>query len=110
MYFDKLLELQDLEYKEFHSKLMPTIDPDKIIGVRTPKLRKLAVSIKDRDEIAVFMKGLPHRYYEENNLHGFFIEKIKDYDRCIAELNRFLPYVDKSQGFQETFTGVTSSD
>lgn len=94
MYFDRLLELQDVEYKEFHSKLMPTIDPDKIIGVRTPQLRKLAASLKNETEINVFMEALPHCYYEENNLHGFFIERIKEYDRCIAELNRFLPYVD----------------
>lgn len=94
MYFDRLLELQDVEYKEFHSKLMPTIDPDKIIGVRTPQLRKLAGSLKNETEIKGFMEALPHCYYEENNLHGFFIERIKEYDRCIAELNRFLPYVD----------------
>lgn len=91
---DRLLGLQDVEYKEFHSKLMPTIDPDKIIGVRTPQLRKLAGSLKNETEIKGFMEALPHYYYEENNLHGFFIEKIKDYDRCIEALNRFLPYVD----------------
>lgn len=91
---EKLKELQDLEYKAFHSKLMPTIHPDTIIGVRTPELRKLAKGIKDEKEIADFFGELPHQYYEENNLHGFLIEGIKDYEKCIGELNRFLPYVD----------------
>lgn len=89
-----LIEMQDLKYKEFHSKLMPTIDPDTIIGVRTPLLRKYAKEFSKTTEAQSFLKILPHKYYEENNLHGFIIESIKDYDRVIEELNRFLPYVD----------------
>lgn len=88
---NELFKLQDLEYKKFHSKLMPTINPDTIIGVRTPDLRKFAKGLKDYDD---FLKDLPHQYYEENNLHGFLISQIKEYDRCIEELNKFLPYVD----------------
>lgn len=88
---NELFKLQDLEYKKFHSKLMPTINPDTIIGVRTPDLRKLANSLKDYDD---FFNDLPHQYYEENNLHGFLISQIKDYNECIKELNKFLPYVD----------------
>lgn len=40
------------------------------------------------------MNALPHTYYEENNLHGFFIEKIKDFNKAIEALEKFLPYVD----------------
>ena len=91
---DKLFALQDLKYKKFHSKLMPTIDSDVIIGVRTPDLRKLTKELKGTPEEEQFLTELPHHYYEENNLHAFLIETIKDFDVCIAALNEFLPYVD----------------
>lgn len=92
----KLFELQDLAYKEFHSKLMPTINPDVIIGVRTPHLRKLAKELlkTEPDAVKAFMTNLPHTYYEENNLHAFLLESIKDYNECIKALDVFLPYVD----------------
>ncbi len=92
----KLFELQDLAYKEFHSKLMPTINPDVIIGVRTPHLRKLAKELlkTEPDVVKAFMTNLPHTYYEENNLHAFLLESIKDYNECIKALDVFLPYVD----------------
>ncbi len=88
---EELFRMQDLKYKEFHSKLIPTINPDTVIGVRVPDLRKFANTVTDYDE---FFKDLPHQYYEENNLHGFIISQIKDYDKCVEELNKFLPYVD----------------
>lgn len=90
----RLLELQDLKYKEFHCKLMPTVAREAVIGVRTPELRRLAKELSKMPESAEFMKALPHKYYEENNLHGFLIETIKYYDKCVAALNDFLPYVD----------------
>lgn len=90
----RLFELQDLKYRDFHSKLMPTVDKELIIGVRTPDLRKLAKEISKTDYAKKFLEILPHKYYEENNLHAFLIEEIKDYGVCIAELNRFLPFVD----------------
>ena len=89
-----LFEKQDLEYREFHAKLIQTVDKEKIIGVRVPVIRKIAKELKDSEDSFNFMKNLPHQYYEENNLHAFFIEQIKDYDECVVELNRFLPYVD----------------
>lgn len=91
---EQLFALQDTEYKAFHSRLMPTVNPDLIIGVRTPDLRKLAKKLWKTGDTGEFMAQLPHRYYEENNLHGFFIEQIKDYDACIEALNAFLPHVD----------------
>lgn len=90
----KLFELQDMEYKEFQCKLMPTVDPETVIGVRTPELRKLAKQLTKDKNTGDFLEKLPHQYYEENNLHGFIIEMIKDYDACVREIDRFLPYVD----------------
>lgn len=90
----ELFAMQDEEYREFHRKLIPSVDPTKIIGVRTPQLRSYAKEFAKREEAAVFLQCLPHEYYEENNLHAFLIEQIKDYGSCVAEWNRFLPYVD----------------
>ncbi len=87
-----LFAMQDTEYRGFQCKLMPTVDADTVIGVRTPQLRLFAKQLS-AEAAERFLSELPHKYYEENNLHGFLIEKIKDYDACIAELNRFLPYV-----------------
>ena len=88
-----LFELSDIEYKEFHSKLMPTIDPNTILGVRTPKMRNFVKELKNDDGVEEFLNSLPHKYYEENNLHGFLIEQIKDYDQCILRIEEFLPYI-----------------
>lgn len=89
-----LFALQDLKYKEFHSKLMPTVSKEKIIGVRTPVLRKFAKEINKSDLKKEFLLSLPHKYYEEDNLHSFLIEQIKDFDECIFALDNFLLYVD----------------
>ncbi len=89
----ELFSLQDPFYKDFQSKLMPTVSKDKIIGVRTPELRHLFKSMT-KEEREEFISVLPHRYYEEDNLHALFIKNIRDYDSCIKELDRFLPFVD----------------
>lgn len=90
----RLFALQDLPYRDFQSRLLPTVEKDKIIGVRTPALRRLAKELVKDMESSTFLKKLPHRYYEENNLHGFLIEQVKEYDACIALLDAFLPFVD----------------
>lgn len=90
----RLLAMQDLPYRDFQCRLMPTVDPSAVIGVRTPALRAFAKSIDGTPEAAAFLAALPHRYYEENNLHGFLIERMRDYDACIAALDAFLPHVD----------------
>ena len=89
-----LFEMQDLSYRDFHSRLMPTVEKELIIGVRTPELRRFAKEFSKSPFAAKFLETLPHKYYEENNLHAFLVEQIGDYGKCIAELNRFLPYVD----------------
>jgi 3-methyladenine DNA glycosylase AlkD len=73
---------------------MPSVDPDAVIGIRTPKLRRFASELAKTEEAKYFMKNLPHTYYEENNLHAFLIETITDFESAVEELNRFLPYVD----------------
>lgn len=90
----ELFKMADKEYKAFHSKLIPTVSPDKIIGVRTPELRKYAKVLAKLPEGEDFIKKLAHTYYDENNLHAFIVEEIKDYDRAVYETERFLPYID----------------
>lgn len=90
----RLFELQDLKYRDFHAKLMPTVNKEKIIGVRTPALRIFAKNYGKTEEAKEYLQILPHQYYEENNLHGLLIEQIKDYDICLKEIDRFLPYID----------------
>jgi len=88
-----LFSMRDTAYRDFSAKLMPTVDKSTVIGVRVSDLRKTAKKL-DAKDAAEFMKALPHRYYEENNLHAFLIAGIKDFNSCIAELDRFLPFVD----------------
>ena len=94
---NELLSMQDKTYKDFHSKLMPTINPDSIIGVRVPVLRDYAKKLFKENSIESlnsFLKNLPHEFYEENNIHAFLIEKINNFDECIFYLEEFLPYID----------------
>lgn len=90
----RLFLLQDLSYGDFHSRLMPNIDRDRIIGVRVPLLRKEAKALQGTDRAKEFLNSLPHHYYEENNLHAFLVCGIGDFDECIAAVERFLPYID----------------
>lgn len=92
---DELFRLQDVKYRDFQGKLIPTVPAESMIGVRTPELRKYAGQLVKRDDIiTTFLKDLPHDYFDENQLHAFIISLMKDYDRCVAELERFLPYID----------------
>ena len=90
----KLFELQDTGYRDFQSKLIPTVAADTIIGVRTPELKKLAGEYLMNEAIEDFLKELPHDFFEENQLHAFIISRIKDYSRCMELLKAFLPYID----------------
>ena len=92
--YDRLLKVQDKKYKEFQAKLVPNINPKSIIGVRTPDMRNLAKKIFMENKYESFLNELPHKYYEENLIHFFIIAQIKDFDVCIKEVERFLPYVD----------------
>ena len=90
----ELYALQDVEYRDFQCGLIPNVPKDFFIGVRTPELRKMAKDMVKREGIDGFLQELPHSTFDENQLHAFIISEIKDYDRCIDEVERFLPYVD----------------
>ena len=91
---EQLFALADEDYRRFQIPLIPTVDPQRVIGVRTPALRRLAKEVAGTPEADAFLKDLPHTYYEENNLHAFLVEQIRDYDACIAAIDAFLPCVD----------------
>ncbi|MDE6880790.1 MAG: DNA alkylation repair protein [Oscillospiraceae bacterium] len=90
----RLFALQDTAYKDFQCKLIPTVNPAKVIGVRTPALRKLAAEVAKSPEAEPFLRGLPHQYYDENNLHGCLISAMRDYGQTVEALEIFLPCVD----------------
>ena len=83
--------MADEKYKDFSASLMPTVEKERVIGVRVPILRKYAKSLSDYEN---FLAQLPHTYFEENNLHSYLLEREKNFDKCIKLLNDFLPYVD----------------
>lgn len=90
---EMLFSLADESYKRFQCSLMPTIDPDTVIGVRVPTLRAYAKTLS-LSEAEAFSATLPHTYFDENNLHAYLIERITTFDECVAAIDRFLPYVD----------------
>ena len=91
---NKLKELQDVKYRDFQKNLIPTVAPESIIGVRTPELRKYAKQLVKEEDVFEFLHRLPHDYFDENQLHAFILSEMKDYDVCIEEVCRFLPFVD----------------
>ena len=91
---DELFKMQDKEYHDFQVKLIPTASPDTFIGIRTPILRKYAKDLVKENNYSKFLEELPHKYFDENQLHAFIISELKDYDECVKYINAFLPYVD----------------
>ena len=92
--YERLIKEQDEGYRAFQTKLVPNIPPESILGVRTPQLRAIAKEVFQSGEREAFLRDLPHRYYEENLIHFFVLSMIKDFDRCVGEVEAFLPYVD----------------
>ena len=91
---ERLLSMADEKYKAFQSALMPTVDKSKVIGVRTPQLRLFAKELYKAGDDNAFLSDLPHKYYEEDNLHALLIDKIGDFDECVTEIEKLLPYID----------------
>lgn len=94
---ERLWTLQDTQYREFHAKLMPNVAKENIIGIRVPCLKQLAKQLEKEvsaERLEKFLNDLPHKYYEENNLHAFLLANCKDYGECVEKIDRFLPYVD----------------
>ena len=92
--YEELSKYKDDKYRDFQSNLVPNISKDTILGVRTPDMRKIAKEMFGTEEGKKFLKKLPHKYYEENLVHFFMIAMIKDFDECVKETERFLPYID----------------
>jgi len=92
--YARLAACRDEKYGEFQRKLVPNIDPGSILGVRTPQLRSLAKELSGTGEAEAFLRCLPHSCYEENLLHFFLISMLRDFNTCLFEVDRFLPYVD----------------
>jgi len=90
----ELYRLRDEKYRDFQTKLIPTVSPDTMIGVRTPALRAYAKQLLRRPGVEEFLNALPHESFDENQLHAFILSEIKDFDRCAAGVERFLPFVD----------------
>ena len=92
--YRKLYDLQDLKYRDMQIKIIPTVEPESVIGVRTPELKSIAKDILKDGNYKGFLEELPHRYFEENQLRAFIISGIKDLGECMEELEKFLPHVD----------------
>ena len=92
--YRKLYDLQDLKYHDMQIKIIPTVEPESVIGVRTPELKSIAKDILKDGNYKGFLEELPHRYFEENQLQAFIISGIKDLNECMEGLETFLPYVD----------------
>ena len=91
---DLLFSKQDIKYRDFQAPLFPNIEKERIIGVRTPVLKNLAKELYGSELANKFVETLPHQYFDENQLHAFLISLIKDYDTCLKEAEKFLPYID----------------
>lgn len=91
---EKLFTFEDPKYRDFQSKLVPNIEKETIIGVRTPDMKKIAKEFAKEESTKDFLKDLPHKYYEENLVHIFILSMIKDFDECVKGLEAFFPYID----------------
>ena len=92
--YKELVSLQDKGYRDMQITIIPSVDADSIIGVRTPALRSLAKELSKREDIGTFLNDLPHKYFEENQLHAFILSGMKDADKAFELTDKFLPYVD----------------
>ena len=91
---EDLFKQQDIPYRALQKKLIPTVSPDALIGVRTPALRSYAKQLIREGSADRFLEELPHRFFDENQLHAFILSEERDFSRCVAGVNRFLPFID----------------
>ncbi|MBP5575699.1 MAG: DNA alkylation repair protein [Treponema sp.] len=90
----QLFKMQDKEYSAFQARIIPSVEKEKIIGVRTPQLRSFAKTLAKEEDTESFLQSLPHKYFEENQLHAFVISQEKDFGKCASHVENFLPYID----------------
>ena len=102
----ELYRMRDEDYRAFQSRLIPTLDPERMLGVRTPALRADAKRLAGREDLDSFLSALPHGYFEENQLHAFLISGIREYAACLGEVDRFLPCVDNWATCDQLSPGV----
>ena len=103
---EELFALQDKKYRDFQSKLIPTVDSARMIGVRTPALRRLAKDLYESAEAEAFLAELPHAYFDEDQLHAFLLAEEKDFAKCLAQTERFLPFIDNWATCDQLLPGV----
>ncbi|MCI6487671.1 MAG: DNA alkylation repair protein [Clostridiales bacterium] len=103
---ETLFSLREEKFAAFQARLIPNVAPERIIGVRTPALRKLAKTLRGSGEAEEFLKALPHEFFEENNLHAFLLCEMKDFDACVQAVEDFLPYVDNWATCDQMSPGV----
>ncbi len=78
---------QDNEYKNFTKKLLPTVEEDRIIGVRIPILRKIAKKLTN--------EVYDWYYFEEIMIHGFQIGySTSEFENKLKSLDEFVPKID----------------
>ncbi|MBQ2938641.1 MAG: DNA alkylation repair protein [Clostridia bacterium] len=90
----KLIELSDEKYKEFHRGLCP--GTENIIGVRVPVLRNYAKEIFDRKTWKQTIEQIDDEYYEEIMLQGMLIGQAKNEDikTILKYVKRYIPKID----------------
>ena len=103
---ETLFSLRDEKFAAFQARLIPNVAPERIIGVRTPTLRKLAKTLRGSGQAEEFLKALPHEFFEENNLHAFLLCEMKDFEACVQTVEDFLPYVDNWATCDQMSPGV----
>ena len=103
---ETLFSLREEKFAAFQARLIPNVAPERVIGVRTPALRKLAKTLRGSGQAEVFLKALPHEFFEENNLHAFLLCEMKDFEACVQAVEDFLPYVDNWATCDQMSPGV----
>ena len=103
---ETLFSLREEKFAAFQAKLIPNVAPERVIGVRTPALRKLAKTLRGSGQAEEFLKALPHEFFEENNLHAFLLCAMKDFEACVQAVEDFLPYVDNWATCDQMSPGV----
>ena len=103
---ETLFSLRDEKFAAFQARLIPNVAPERVIGVRTPALRKLAKTLRGSGQAEEFLKALPHEFFEENNLHAFLLCEMKDFEACVQAVEDFLPYVDNWATCDQMSPGV----
>ena len=103
---ETLFSLREEKYAAFQARLIPNVAPERVIGVRTPALRKLAKTLRGSGQAEEFLKALPHEFFEENNLHAFLLCEMKDFEACVQAVEDFLPYVDNWATCDQMSPGV----